>query len=121
VDVNWLTGGSCNPTARVITTSQSNIRNIGSTAGVSDLTVSPAIGWYPNPAVGFVTVEQDASRISMTKEIRFMDSFGRLVFVVPHGTLREKIDISGWPAGAYTILLIEQSGTYQGVGKLLVR
>jgi hypothetical protein len=105
VDVNWLTGGSCNPTARVITTSQSNIRRI-STSGTGDHVKSVSVRAYPNPTDGILVVECTDRSLTPGTQAEFMSMDGRHVCMKPVSGLHTSVDVSSWPAGVYSVRII---------------
>lgn len=69
------------------------------TAGIADL-VAGTLGVYPNPTTGPVTISSPAG--SDQRSIEVSDALGRRV-VVP--IANEQVDLSGLPAGNYTLSL----------------
>lgn len=63
---------------------------------------------YPNPTVDAITLEIDGADREGT-QLRVIDAGGRRVIVRPLGggvgALRERIDVSAWPAGTYVYQL----------------
>jgi hypothetical protein len=105
VDVNWLTGGSCNPTARVVTTSQSNIRRI-STSGIDDHPSSALFRAYPNPTEGILVIESTDRLFTPGTQAEFLSMDGRQMGVNPLTALHTSVDVSTWPAGVYCVRII---------------
>ena len=104
VDVNWQTGGSCNPTARVVTTSQSNIRRIATT-GIFDYRQTGRMTRYPNPANDIVVLDFQALELPINTTLRILSVDGREVW--NGAILRQQltIDVSQWAAGVYTTVI----------------
>lgn len=121
VDVNWLTGGSCNPTARVITTSRSNIRSISGNVGVGNLITAEQLSIYPNPAENYIFLQQKGGIISDGEEIRIDDFTGREVFHTRLESAGVRIDINGWSAGIYSVNRKSKDGLFLPAGKVVVR
>lgn len=74
------------------------------TAGIADL-VTGTFGVYPNPTTGPVTISLPPGANDQLMEVS--DALGRRV-VVPYS--KEQVDLSGLPAGNYTLSMVTPEG-----------
>jgi hypothetical protein len=120
VDVNWLTGGSCNPTARAVTTSQSNIRRIGATTGMAEAWDRSAVSVYPNPAKGRVSIERKGACTMVSGALRITDSNGGEKYLLRDVGPLVHLDVSSLPSGVYLISWVNGDAFPLPIGKLVV-
>ena len=84
--------------------------------------ISSQLRIYPNPTSGEFTISLK-NVTGTTYHLRIIDLFGRNVFTqqvtTPEGTLREKVNLSAFPAGIYLVQLIGDTETFQA--KLTIR
>lgn len=81
-----------------------------------------ALHTYPNPASKHITIEFTTPDTGLAS-LEFFDSAGRkvatpLTETLGAGTHTLEVDISGWPAGAYTYIL--RHGTARASGRMIV-
>lgn len=118
VNVNWQTGVSCTPTARLsaVTTSLSNIRSISGTTGISILEDFP-LSFFPNPAHQHVRLN---SSHPAAVRLRMLDVSGRIVGMQPIEKNSMEIDLSGHVKGLYIIQLLNSDNVIVRSGRLIV-
>jgi hypothetical protein len=87
------------------------------TTSINDISYKnkPRIGFWPNPARDFITIDPDAIPPEGVTYLSFIDLQGRELFRVP---LREKIDISSLKQGMYIIVSLH-NGVPTGYNRLI--
>ncbi len=110
VDITNVTGTVCYQTTTSTGTSPKkyNVEVItGCSTGIdTEKQASAAISIYPNPAKESVTIESD-NNIS---EVRIYSIYGTLVKSVYVNSNSQTIELSGLPAGYYSVVVISENG-----------
>ncbi len=105
VDVTWSI--TCNPT-RSISTTRSNIINLGSSVSVSHLDFANTVSIYPNPFTQQTNIS--FSEIQKNTTIKIMDVTGREIKNLELIIKNEKsvtLDMSGYAKGVYFVQIID--------------
>jgi hypothetical protein len=119
VDVNWINPINCNPTARGIQTSQSNIRRIG-IVGIEDV-VLKNVSVYPNPAHDELTIRCNESFDRSSISYELLDALGRKISsgkLVASSTTVDLRAISG--EGVYQLRWKDAAGNDLGGRRIVI-
>lgn len=88
----------------IVTSTTLNINNKKMILGLSDLS-NESISIYPNPTFDIVTVKTEDS----IKEIRILDTRGRLVETIECNSSLVKIDMGHYSNGVYTLSIVKEN------------
>jgi hypothetical protein len=84
----------------------------------ADVTISPKVSFYPNPASDFIMINADV-RTSRDAIVRLIDVYGKIVLVQPLVAGTQKISLVNLPDGTYIMECISDEGVSRQ--KLLVK